>query len=169
MEAMKNCSLCKINKPLSCFTNLKKSKDGKLYNCKECKNGKRIIEYTRCAGCGCNKIKNKSLNCYSCSNKVNRRNTKDRKPINGKGYKLITLPDHPLAYPKTKYYLEHRYVMEQQLGRYLEEHETVHHKNGDRSDNRIENLELWSHSQPYGQRVEDKIKWAEEILRKYKK
>lgn len=169
MESSKTCSVCKELKLLSEYTNLKKSPDGKFYKCRKCKNSARVIEYTVCAGCGCTKIKNKSLNCYSCSNKVNRRNTKGRKPTNGKGYKLLTLPDHPLAYPKTKYYLEHRYIMEQYLGRYLEDHETVHHKNGDRADNRLENLELWSHSQPYGQRIEDKVKWAEEILRKYKK
>ena len=57
--------------------------------------------------------------------------------------------------------------MEEIIGRPLEKHENVHHKNGNRADNRPENLELWSTYQPKGQRIEDKVQYAIEILRLY--
>lgn len=86
--------------------------------------------------------------------------------LSNTGYVYITRAGHPNAKYKGRMF-EHTFVMAEHLGRPLKKGESVHHKNGVRNDNRIENLELWSRSQPTGQRLEDKIKWAKEFLEEY--
>ena len=79
------------------------------------------------------------------------------------GYVLIWKPEHPNC--KTAGYIhEHRFVMSEYLNRPLNREENVHHKNGIRDDNRLENLELWTRSQPYGQRQEDLIEYYKKFL-----
>src|SRR4051812_15927519 len=63
-----------------------------------------------------------------------------------RGYRYVLMPDHPNA-KQSGYVAEHVLIMSRHLGRPLAKGEDVHHKNRDRSDNRIENLELLTSSE----------------------
>lgn len=83
------------------------------------------------------------------------------------GYRIVMVgKGHPMA-NSAGWCPEHRFVMAEHLGRPLLATENVHHVNGVRSDNRLENLELWSRSQPAGQRAADLLAWAREIVDTY--
>lgn len=63
--------------------------------------------------------------------------------------------------------LEHRLVMEGVIGRYLSPDENVHHIDGDKLNNSPDNLELWLRRQPTGQRVEELVAWARQLIDQY--
>lgn len=118
-------------------------------------------------GCGASKQRSSTV-CSGCRPNKGRHNGNWRGGVtyHKKGYLMRRVPDHPRA-RSSPYVFEHILVMEARLGRYLTAEENVHHLNGVKDDNRIENLELWTKPHPSGIRVEDAVAWAKEILNKY--
>lgn len=110
--------------------------------------------------------RNNQMSC-GCIRKGNQSHMWKGGRINNNGYVMIYNPEHPKSNPNG-YVREHRLVMEKKLGRILHDDEQIHHKNGIRDDNRIENLELWVKSQPTGKRVDDMIDFCYNFLKIYK-
>lgn len=132
---------------------------GCVYWLCRCECGKTSIVTTNSLRTG------KSTQCRSCASKGWTRRSNLGARINRKGYVVLRGIEHPNA--KGKQILEHVFVMSEQLGRPLLPGETVHHKNGVKTDNQPSNLELWSNSHPTGCRVEDLVIWAKHILEQY--
>lgn len=89
-----------------------------------------------------------------------------------RGYPLVRKSQVPKEthhlFDWSKPVMMHRYVIAVKLGRSLTRDEIVHHIDGDKWNYDVSNLELWNKSHPSGQRIEDKIKWAKQILKLYK-
>lgn len=127
-------------------------------NCPKCR-GER--QKTPCVSCGIlsNKNHRKCINCHNGSGKDSP-SWRGGMTYHKKGYVMINTPERG-------YVFEHILVMEEFLGRLLADGETVHHLNGVKDDNRLENLELWTRPQPTGIRAKDAVAWAQEILGLY--
>lgn len=185
LKGEKTCRTCNETKDYRSYYKANGNVDGYENQCKPCKNNTRDPErrrayvnawrkkkkaeghYGLCKECKTPLGRNegrKSIHqtgyCQSCNSLERHKNWNGGRSVNQDGYTII-------RYAPGKTMLEHRYVMEQELGRKLYGDENVHHINGDRTDNNIENLELWSSMQPTGQRVKDKVDWAKKILERY--
>ena len=117
----------------------------------------------RCSSCGWVRARRKSGRLRCAVALASQRGNGGRKD----GTVATRTDGYVLVWMNGRRHREHRLVMQKILGRQLRPEETVHHVNGVRSDNRPENLELWSSSHPSGQRVADLVAWAHDILDLY--
>lgn len=148
-------------------------KSSRAKQCRDCFAGGGIVSI-KCGREECGVLfysyrSNSRIYCsQSCTKAQQSLEARGNRHLDSDGYIRVRMPDHPNA-SKDGRVLEHIMVMADWLGRPLDtaSGEEVHHINGVRDDNRIENLELWSTSQPAGQRIEDKVEWAKEILSRY--
>jgi hypothetical protein len=165
----KSCMHCKIEKDFIEFGNNRANFDGMHFWCKECCR-KKAKEYRLKYPENYEREKHKKFISWRESlgidPSVKLKNKKGQGYISKQGYLSYHKDGHPCADKNGRVQASHLVIYEH-TGRILKKGESIHHKNGMRLDNSIENLEVWTTSQPAGQRVDDKINWCKEFLEEY--
>jgi hypothetical protein len=172
-NSTKICNECGISKPLTEFTPQKTNRDGRMGKCRHCwsmRKKRLLVEQVKSGRFGW---------CKNCNFPLSRSPKGRKLPLCKKclsgelsphwkgghlhvsGYRVMKVTG------KNKGIFEHRLVMEKHIGRKLYKDETIHHKNGIRDDNRIENLELMVGAHARGITTKEAIDWAHKILERY--
>ena len=119
----------------------------------------------QCISCGKDFLSQPYRNVKCCSIECSRHGRgKPRRDKNPSGWYIQSKGGYVAKSFGRKTVLQHRHVMEEKLDRPLKPYENVHHINGVKTDNRVENLEIWVSKQPKGQREADIIEWASLFL-----
>lgn len=163
----KECPVCRVM--------FKPAYERQTYCSQECKSAiqRKGDRNTECLVCGgfIKPTKNsKSLYCSrKCASLARAENGLEMHGFTApEGHRSVRRDGYVAVKVNGRWAWEHRLAMEQKMGRPLYPDESVHHVNGDKGDNRIENLELWSTSHPAGQRPDDIAEWAVEMLKRYR-
>lgn len=146
---MSKCERCQKE-----FKGHRKSQKFCSYRCSNAEpRNKKKRQNIDCAGCGENFSPKSKVQRYCCRRCWADTRIKNEGSVSKQnGYVRITVPPDTPGVQSGNRMQMHRFVMQKHLGRALEKHEHVHHINGVRSDNRIENLEVIFAGHPSGQK-----------------